>query len=77
MLRCLPNSTLAFGDLAEAAGPLGIMMESSNQSQSNPGAQVDETPCIFDFHLYASIVDPVENDPMSNLNFDARGLLLN
>ena len=46
MFHCQSNSARADGNLAEAAGQLGKMMEHSNQSQPNPGAQADGTPCI-------------------------------
>ena len=37
VLHCLPDSAWADGNLAEAAGELGKMVEHRNQSQPNPG----------------------------------------
>ena len=44
MFHCLPDSAWADGNLAEGAVQLGKMVEHPNQSQINPGAQVDVTP---------------------------------
>ena len=41
----MPNSARADGNLAEAAGQLGKMVEHRNQSQPNPGLRSLGTPC--------------------------------
>ena len=46
-LHCLPDSAWADGNLAEAAGQLGKMVEHRNQSQPNPGLRAHGTPCII------------------------------
>ena len=46
VFHCLPNSAWADGNLAEAAGQLGKMVEHRNQSQPNPGLSSLGTPCI-------------------------------
>ena len=45
MFHCLPNSAWADGNLADAAGQLGQMVEHRNQSQPNPGIQAHGRPC--------------------------------
>ena len=46
MFHCLPDSAWADGNLAEAAGQLGKLVEHRNQSQPNPGLRSLGTPCI-------------------------------
>ena len=46
MFFLLPDSAWANGNLAEAAGQLGNMVEHPNQlRQPNPGLQADGIPC--------------------------------
>ena len=45
IFRILPNSVWAAENLAEAAGQLGKMVEKTNQSQPNPGARPNDSPC--------------------------------
>ena len=50
----LPNSALADGNLSEAAGQLGNLVEHLCQSQPNPGVRPDETPRIKLWTLWSS-----------------------
>ena len=45
MFQCLTDSTWADGNLAEAAGQLGKMVELRNQCQPNPGLSSLRTHC--------------------------------
>ena len=51
MFNCLPDSAWADGNLAEAAGQLGKMVEHPNQVQPNSGPQADGTPYTIFTHL--------------------------
>ena len=45
MFHCLPNYAWADGNVAEAAGQLGKMVEHPNPSQPKPGPRADGTLC--------------------------------
>ena len=57
MFRCLPDSAWADGNLAEAAGQLGQMVEHRNQSQPNPGLREHATPLIIVEEMWKQFVD--------------------
>ena len=62
MFHYLHDSAWADGNLTEAAGQLGKLVEHANQSQPNPGPRAVETPCSFSFpqvneSLYALFCD--------------------
>ena len=48
MFHCLPDSAWADGNLAEAAGQLGKMVEHRNHSPPNPGLGSLGTPCRYE-----------------------------
>ena len=50
MFHCLPDSTWADGNLSEAAGQLGKMVEHRNQSQPIPCLSSLGTPYLLDEH---------------------------
>ena len=49
--ECFANSAWADGNLAEAAGQMGKMVEHPNQNQPNPGPQADGTPCTNSYKM--------------------------
>ena len=67
MFHCLPDSAWADGNLAEAAGQLGKMVEHKNQSQPNRGSPGDVSPCTLAAHLIRGADQPVLTQTLDGL----------